>query len=131
MAIQFNHTIVWSTDRQKSADFLTGMLGLPPAVPFGPFLVVKLDNAVSVDFYQQEGPITLQHYAYLVGEEEFDAIFARIRERQLPYWADPGKTQPGELYTHFGGRGLYFDDPDGHLLEAMTRPYGHSMPETK
>ena len=84
-----------------------------------------------MDFYQQEGPITLQHYAYLVGEEEFDAIFARIRERQLPYWADPGKTQPGEIYTHFGGRGLYFDDPDGHLLEAMTRPYGHSMPETK
>lgn len=128
MSIQFNHTIVWCADRQKSADFLTGMLGLPPAVPFGPFLVVKLDNAVSVDFYQMEGPVQLQHYAYLVSEDAFDAIFARIRERQLPYWADPGKTQPGAIYRHFGGRGLYFDDPDGHLLEAMTRPYGHSMP---
>lgn len=123
MPVQLNHTIVWCRDKQKSSAFLVDILGLPPPVPFGPMLVVKLDNAVSMDFYDNDEPLTIQHYAFLVSDDEFDRIFARVRERQLPYWADPGKQQPDEVYRHFGGRGIYFDDPDGHLLEVMTRPY--------
>jgi len=68
--------------------------------------------------------ITPQHYAFLVGEEEFDAAFGRIRSQDLPYWADPGQTQSGVINHRDGGRGLYFEDPDGHLLEIITRPYG-------
>ncbi len=120
--MQLNHTIVWSKDKQASAKFLTELLGLPDAVPFGPFLVVKLANDVSLDFYEQE-ETGLQHYAFLITESEFDTVFARIRERGLQYWADPGKSQPGEIYRHFGGRGVYFDDPSGHLLEIMTQAY--------
>jgi catechol 2,3-dioxygenase-like lactoylglutathione lyase family enzyme len=122
MAVQLNHTIVWSKDKQASARFLTGLFGLPEAKPFGPFLVVPLDNNVSLDFYEQE-ETQLQHYAFLMSEAEFDAIFARIRERGLKYWADPAKEKPGEIYQLFGGRGVYFDDPSGHLLEIMTQPY--------
>src|SRR5262249_4242541 len=82
------------------------------------------DNGVSLDFAETTAEITPQHYAFLVGEEEFDAAFARIRGQDLPYWADPGRTQLGVINHRDGGRGLYFEDPDGHLLEIITRPYG-------
>ncbi len=68
--------------------------------------------------------IQAQHYAFLVSEREFDEIFGRIKERGLAYWADPGQTQKRRINTHFGGRGVCFEDPSGHLLEIITRPYG-------
>jgi hypothetical protein len=68
--------------------------------------------------------IPAQHYAFLVSESEFDEIFARIRERQLPYWADPSRRQRDQINHWDDGRGVYFDDPNGHLLEIITRPYG-------
>ena len=86
--------------------------------------MVAADNGVSLDFSETSGNITSQHYAFLVGEEEFDAAFARIREQGLDYWADPGQSRRGEINRRDGGRGLYFEDPDGHLLEILTRPYG-------
>jgi catechol 2,3-dioxygenase-like lactoylglutathione lyase family enzyme len=124
VSVQLNHTIVACRDQQRSAAFLTGILGLPPATRFGHFLVVEADNGVSLDFSETSGEIAAQHYAFLVGEEEFDAAFARIREGDLAYWADPGQTRRGEINHRDGGRGLYFQDPDGHLLEIITRPYG-------
>lgn len=125
MAVKLNHTIVWAHDRKASADFYTSVLGLPEATRFGPFLVVKMDNDVSLDFYEKgaDATISLQHYAFLITEAEFDEIFARIRERELDYWADPGRTKSGDIYQLFGGRGVYFMDPNGHLLEIMTQPY--------
>lgn len=124
MSVQLNHTIVSCRDQQRSAAFLTHILGLPPATRFGHFLVVEADNAVSLDFAESSGEIPAQHYAFLVGEDEFDAAFGRIRERGLMYWADPGKSRPRAINHNDGGRGLYFDDPDGHRLEIITRPYG-------
>jgi catechol 2,3-dioxygenase-like lactoylglutathione lyase family enzyme len=124
VSVQLNHTIVSCRDQQRSAAFLSGILGLPPASRFGRFLVVEADNGVSLDFAETSGQITAQHYAFLVGEKEFDAALDRIREQGLPYWADPGQTQRGTLNHRDGGRGLYFEDPDGHLLEIITRPYG-------
>jgi catechol 2,3-dioxygenase-like lactoylglutathione lyase family enzyme len=122
--VQLNHTIVHSRDKRESAEFLTGIFGLPGAIRFGPFLVVELDNGVSLDFYDSIGRITPQHYAFLVGESEFDEILARIREGGLDYWADPGQARPGRINHNDGGRGVYFEDPNGHLLEIITRPYG-------
>jgi len=124
MTVQLNHTIVACRDQQRSAAFLTGILGLPAATRFGHFLVVEADNDVSLDFSETSGDITPQHYAFLVGEEEFDAAFTRIREQGLDYWADPGQSRRGEINHRDGGRGLYFQDPDRHLLEVLTRPYG-------
>jgi catechol 2,3-dioxygenase-like lactoylglutathione lyase family enzyme len=123
MAVQLNHTIVAARDRDASARFMAEMFGLPEPQPFGPFMTVRADNDVTLDFLQADGPITGQHYAFLVSETEFDAIMGRIRDRNLPHWGDPGHTEPG-INTHWGGRGVYFDDPDGHNLEAITRPYG-------
>ena len=124
MSVQLNHTIVSCRDQQRSAAFLSEILGLPRATRFGHFLVVEADNAVSLDFAESSGEIAAQHYAFLVGEDEFDAAFGRIRDRGLTYWADPGKSRPRAINHNDGGRGLYFDDPDGHRLEIITRPYG-------
>ena len=124
MSVQLNHTIVWCRDKQKSATFFTGVLGLPSPTTFGPMLVVQLDNGVSLDFYENDTEISSQHYAFLIGEDDFDQVFARIRDRGLQHWADPGKHRAGEIYRSDGGRGMYFDDPDGHLLEGLTRPHG-------
>jgi catechol 2,3-dioxygenase-like lactoylglutathione lyase family enzyme len=86
--------------------------------------VVTTDNGANIDFMDADGEITQQHYAFLVGDSDFDEIFGRIRERTLPYWADPAQAQQGEINHHDGGRGVYFEDPNGHLLEVITRPYG-------
>lgn len=124
MTAQLNHTIVWCSDKAKSAAFLCDVLSLPPAQPFSHFLVANLDNGVSMDFMEKQGPIALQHYAFLVSDAEFDAGFGLIQRRGLDYWADPARSKPGEINTHWGGRGVYFEDPDGHFLELITRPYG-------
>ncbi len=124
MTVQFNHTIVHARDSHASAVFLAGILGLSAPVRFGPFQVVQADNGVSLDFQETAALVTPQHYAFLIGEAEFDAVFARIGQRGLPFWADPGKTRPGEINHGDGGRGVYFEDPDGHVLEVLTRPYG-------
>jgi catechol 2,3-dioxygenase-like lactoylglutathione lyase family enzyme len=121
--VQLNHTIVWCRDKRASAAFITQLLGLPAATPFGQMLVVKLGNGVSLDYFDSDDKIAMQHYAFLMDEDTFDDVFARVRERGLRYWADPGKQRAGETYVHNGGRGVYFDDPDGHLLEIMTQPY--------
>jgi catechol 2,3-dioxygenase-like lactoylglutathione lyase family enzyme len=124
MPVQLNHTIVHSTDQETSARFLTELLDLPVPVRFGPFLVVEVANGVSLDYITSSGPITSQHYAFLVTEEEFDQIFGRIQEQGLDYWADPFHSQRGEINRNDGGRGVYWNDPDGHALEIITRPYG-------
>lgn len=121
---ELNHTIVWCSDKVRSADFLTDILGLPPARTFFHFQVVDLANGVSLDYHQKNGAVSPQHYAFLVGDDEFDAAFGRIQAKGLDYWADPARTQAGQINHHFGGRGVYFPDPDNHLLELITRPYG-------
>ena len=126
MAVQLNHTIVSVQDKWEAAKFLTDILGLPEATPYGPFAVVELANDVSLDFADDHGDVVPRHYAFLVSEDEFDEIFGRIKERGLDHWADPFQKRPGEINHNDGGRGVYFKDPDGHLLEVITRPYsGH------
>ena len=124
MTARLNHTIVHARDKRASAAFLAEVLGLPAPVPFGPFLGVQAGNEVTLDFMDTNQEVASQHYAFLISEREFDEIFGRIRERKIPYWADPGQRQLNKINTRDGGRGIYFEDPNGHLLEILTRPYG-------
>lgn len=125
MTIELNHTIVHCRDKQASARWYEDLLGVDASKPFGPFLVMELDNGVSLDLMDHgAGDIGSQHYAFLVSEDAFDSIFARIQDRGLDYWADPGHREAGQINTNDGGRGVYWDDPDGHILEIITRPYG-------
>ena len=113
-----------SQDKAAAAKFFSEVFGLPAPKPFGPFLAVETANKVSLDFMTHAGSVAPQHYAFLVSEREFDSIFSRIRQRGLQYWADPHQQQPNEINTYSGGRGVYFPDPSGHLLEILTVPYG-------
>jgi catechol 2,3-dioxygenase-like lactoylglutathione lyase family enzyme len=125
MAIQLNHTIVPARDAKAAAIFLTEILGLPQAPSrFGPFWTVTLDNGVTLDYIDSAEAIPIEHYAFLVSESEFDTIFERIRARELEYWADPMHSRPGQINRNDGGRGVYWNDPNGHYLEIITRPYG-------
>ncbi|MFE7467571.1 VOC family protein [Streptomyces sp. NPDC057499] len=123
-AVELNHTAVYATDRYLSAEFIAAILGLEVGSPFGPFLPVDLGNGVTLDYYEKrDEAVQPQHYAFLVPEERFDAMIARLETVGATYYADPGHTEPGRINRLFGGRGAYFDDPDGHNMEIMTRPY--------
>ncbi|MGO9155278.1 VOC family protein [Mycobacterium sp.] len=126
MTISFNHTIVAARDKQESAQFLAELFDLPTPKPFGRFMVVALDHGASLDYADipESEEIRRQHYAFLVSEEEFDAIYGKIQSRGLPHWADPAAERPGEINRRDGGRGVYFPDPSGHSMEILTRPYG-------
>jgi len=124
MSVQLNHTIAWCRDKAKSAGFLANILGLPEPRRFMPFLVVDLSNDVSIDYYETTENVALQHFAFLVSEEEFDVAFERIQGLGIEFWADPMLKKSGAINRNDGGRGVYFKDPDGHLLELITRPYG-------
>ncbi|HEX2825127.1 MAG TPA: VOC family protein [Burkholderiales bacterium] len=124
MTVKLNHTIVHAHDKRASADFFSQVFGLGAPVAFGPFLDVETANEVTLAFLETDDEIQTQHYAFLVSEDEFDAIFARVKDRGLTWWADPMRSQPGRINTRDGGRGCYFEDPAGNLLEIITRPYG-------
>ncbi|MFE7161500.1 VOC family protein [Streptomyces sp. NPDC057636] len=123
-AVQLNHTAIYARDRHLSAEFIAAILGLKVGAPFGPFLPVDLGNGVTLDYYEKrDEPIQSQHYAFLVPDAQFDAMIARLEAVGVTYYADPSHTEPGQINRLFGGRGAYFEDPDGHNMEIMTRPY--------
>jgi catechol 2,3-dioxygenase-like lactoylglutathione lyase family enzyme len=124
MTVLLNHTIVYAHDKHLSAKFLVDILGLDKPTTYGPFVVVKTHNDVALDFADASGTPHPQHYAFLVSEADFDAIHARILAQGLTFWADPFHQQQGEINTNDGGRGLYWEDPNGHNLEIITVPYG-------
>jgi len=125
MSVRFNHTIVAAKDKVRSAHFLAELLGLPEPRPAGFFLVVELADGVTLD-YAEAGGVDFpgQHYAFLVSDDVFDQLINKIRERKIQHWADPHGKRSGEINTHDGGRGVYFQDPSGHYMEAITVPYG-------
>lgn len=127
MSVELNHTIVAARDKHASATFLAELLDLQVGAELGPFVPVEAANGVTLDFMDTDpARIAPQHYAFLVSDEEFDAIMARIRSAGLTHYADPGRHRPDRINHDHGGRGAYFDDPDGHNLEILTRPYGNA-----
>ncbi|CCK31790.1 hypothetical protein BN159_7411 [Streptomyces davaonensis JCM 4913] len=124
LSVEFNHTVVPSRDREESARFLARILGLEVGEPAEPFLPVATANGVTLDFATVPGDIPTLHLAFLVSEAEFDEILARLVAEQVAIQADPHGRHPGRINRNDGGRGVYFRDPSGHGLEALTRPYG-------
>jgi catechol 2,3-dioxygenase-like lactoylglutathione lyase family enzyme len=124
MAAQLNHLIVRATDKEASARFLAGILDVAVGAQWGPFVPVQVGE-VTIDF-EEATEVQPMHLAFLVSEDEFDAGYARLREANVAIYADPFRSRPGEINHLYGGRGVYFDDPDGHFFELITRPYGSS-----
>lgn len=126
MPVRLDHTIVPARDGQRSARWFSELFGLPAPTRFSVFWQVRLDDDVDLDFdtYGDDGTFTTGHYAFLVDDETFDAVFERIRAGNVDHWADPGRREPGRINRHDGGRGVYFASPDDHLFEIITVPYG-------
>ena len=123
MTASLDHMIVFARDRDASAAYLADMLGAPAPTTAGHFTQVQIDHGLTVDFMNTSGDVAVQHYAFLVSNAQFDAAFARIRERQQTYWADPYRRRPNEVnQLSNDGRLVYFEDPSGHFLEIRTRP---------
>src|SRR5215472_4371878 len=127
MPVELNHTIIRVTDKWASAKFLAAILGLEAGPEWGRFVPIRLANSVTLDFAEATG-FRPHHYAFLVGEAEFDAALARLESAGAPIYASFDRAGRGEINHLYGGRGVYFDDPSGHLYELITRPYG-STPE--
>ena len=125
MSARFDHTIVPVRDKAVAARFWAEMLELPAAVADGPFLQLTTDNGAVLAFLEVQGEFARSHYAFGVDDAEFDALVERLRQRGLAYWADPFRKQPAATYLEDGRRGVYWEDPDGHYLEALT-PRGAS-----
>jgi catechol 2,3-dioxygenase-like lactoylglutathione lyase family enzyme len=123
MSVELNHTIIPARDKWTSAKFLADILNLEAGLEWGHFVPVRTSNGVTLDFSDAVEFRPL-HYAFLVGEAEFDAALARIRAGGVRHYASFRREQPGEINHLYGGRGVYFDDPNGHLLELITQPYG-------
>ena len=124
MSVTFNHTIIAARDRAESARFFRELLELSPAPSWGPFTNIQLSDGVLLQFAEPPVEIQMQHYAFLLDDELFDRAYRRLCDRGIEHWADPAKHRSGEINHDDGGRGVYFDDPDGHFLEIITRPYG-------
>lgn len=120
---ELNHLIVPAKDKDVSAAFLADLLGVEPEKQWGHFRPVKTANGVTLDFVTSSD-VRTQHYAFLVSDAEFDGAFAKIKKADIPFYGHPNKSSPGEINTLYGGRGIYFEDPSGHLLELITMPYG-------
>ncbi len=124
MPMELNHTIVSARDPQASAQFLAGILGLEVDPPLAHFTPITLANRVTLDYDQTQDSIQSCHYAFVATDAEFDAAFARIQDAGIAFFADPACQKPGQIYHRDGGggRGVYFRDPDGHLMEILTQP---------
>jgi catechol 2,3-dioxygenase-like lactoylglutathione lyase family enzyme len=125
MPVELNHIIIPARDKRASAEFLGHILGVPVGDEWGRFVPVQVSNGVTLDYADAgDRSFDTRHCAFLVSEEEFDAAFGRIREGGVKFYADPRHQQPGEINHLWGGRGVYFEDPDGHNMEIITQPYG-------
>jgi len=116
--IELDHTIVHATDRDSSAAFLAGILGLSVGAVTGPFRPVQV-GGVTLDFARASA-VSPQHYAFRVDGQTFDAALARIRASGTGWWADPHRREPHEVGRRGGSRAVYFADPDDHSMEIFT-----------
>jgi catechol 2,3-dioxygenase-like lactoylglutathione lyase family enzyme len=119
MSIALDHTIVPAHDKLQAAQFLADILGLEVSPPMGPFAPVHVNEGLTFDFQERER-FEWHHYAFRVTEEEFDAIFGRIQAAGIPYGSGPHSLEDGQINHRSGGRGVYFRDPNGHVLELLT-----------
>lgn len=122
MTIRLDHTIVPARDRRASAQFFADVFGLAVKPGGGHFAQVQVNDSLTLDFADEPEVGRSEHYAFHVSDAEFEAIFERVKARGLTYGSGPHNRTDGRLYIRRGGRGFYFDDPDGHILEVMTVP---------
>jgi catechol 2,3-dioxygenase-like lactoylglutathione lyase family enzyme len=123
MPFHLDHTVVPARDKEASARFFARIFGLEYTGPWGPFAPVKVDEHLSMDFDDRRQQFTPMHYAFITSEDELDAALERVKQEGIPFGSGPGTPDDGEINHLHGGRGFYFKDPNGHLLEIITHTY--------
>ena len=123
MTIVLDHTIVPARDKEASARFFARMFGLEYRGPWAHFAPVKVNETLTLDFDDGGEQFNVQHYAFLASDAEFDAVLERVKAEGIPYGSGPGALEDGQINHLFGGRGFYFRDPNGHVLEVITHTY--------
>ena len=124
MTIRLDHTIVPAKDKVASAKFFAEIFGLTVTTN-GHFAKVQINESLTFDFVDDPEPRSgpgRHHYAFHITDTEFDAIFSRVKAKGIPYGSGPFSHTDGKINKRRGGRGFYFEDPNGHLLEVMTVP---------
>jgi catechol 2,3-dioxygenase-like lactoylglutathione lyase family enzyme len=120
MAIVLDHTIVPAHDKVAAAEFFAGIFGLEVGPAMGPFAPVHVNEGLTLDF-QDRDRFEGHHYAFHVDDAEFDAILDRVQAAGIAYGSGPYSLEDGQINHRHGGRGFYFKDPNGHVLELLTR----------
>jgi catechol 2,3-dioxygenase-like lactoylglutathione lyase family enzyme len=123
MTFYLDHTIVPAHDKEASARFFARIFGLEYRGPWGPFAPVKVNETLSMDFDERREQFDVLHYAFIASDDEFDAVLQRVKQEGIPFGSGPGSLEDGEINHLYGGRGLYFRDPNGHVLEVITHTY--------
>ncbi|SFV66472.1 Glyoxalase/Bleomycin resistance protein/dioxygenase domain [hydrothermal vent metagenome] len=123
MEITLNHTIVYVKDNVASALLYQYIFGFDFLKEWGHFAVVRVNETLTLDFISKEDEFTKMHYAFKVNEQEFDEIFFRIQEKELVYGSSPYSLSDKKINYSYNGRGVYFRDYDGHVLEIITQDY--------
>jgi catechol 2,3-dioxygenase-like lactoylglutathione lyase family enzyme len=119
MAIILDHTIVPSHDKEASAEFFARIYGLKYEGPVGHFAPVRVNDTLTLDFDNWDN-FEIHHYAFHVSDEDFDTIFGRVEAEGIPYGSGPFELDDMQINTRREGRGFYFKDPNGHVLELLT-----------
>ena len=127
MQIELNHTIVPGRNKAVAAEFFAKLVGATPSPVWGPFISVTVPPVnfefIDIEDYAAATTVEPQHFAFLVDDEKFDTVFGIIQAERIPFFADQYLEEEGRINHHYGGRGVYLRDPDGHILEFITRPY--------
>lgn len=130
MTIELDHFIVSSRSQTASARRLAELLGVPwGRAPLGPFTAVYLNDGLTLDFVETTDPFPVEHYCFRVGQEEFDAILARIEAAGIKYRSAVRGPEDMQVSTQFGGNGVYWNEPDGHQWEMLTVSYARQPPQ--
>lgn len=124
MAIELDHTIVPSHHQIASAKMLAELLGVPWAESaLGPFSPVYLNSGLTLDFIETTEPFPIYHFCFRVSDADFDAILGRIQAAGIPYRSSVRGPVDMKVNTDYGGRMLYWNEPDGHQWEMLTVSY--------
>ena len=123
MAFYLDHTIVPAHDKEASARFFARIFGLEYRGTWGPFAPVKVNETLSMDFDDRRQQFDALHYAFITSDDEFDTVLGRVKQEGLPFGSGPGSLEDGQINHLYGGRGFYFRDPNGHVLEVITHTY--------
>lgn len=119
MTIHLDHTIVPARDKEASARFFARIFGLEYDGPVSHFAPVRINDQLTIDFDNWD-EFERHHYAFKVSEAEFDGIFDRVKAEGIAYGSGPRACEDMTINHRHGGRGFYFRDPSGHLLEVLT-----------